>query len=74
MPAAFIPSCTDFDTQNTNECVKIGENRRLCWAIMRIEYVKMCELFLRVCFSADTRLHLNIGLREYLCSACMVAH
>lgn len=72
--APCIPSCNDFDTQNINECVKIGENRRLCCAIMRLGYVEMRELFFCVCFSADTWLHLNIGRREYLCSTCMGAH
>lgn len=41
--APCIYSCSDSDTQNINEYVKIGENRMLYYALMRIEYVKMCE-------------------------------
>ena len=67
-------SSDDSDTQNINECVKIGENRRQCYAIMRTEHVKMCELFSCACVSADTWLHLNTGLRESMCSACTGAH
>lgn len=69
-PAVSVPSCAaDSDTRNTNECVKIGENRRLCWAIMRTEYVEMCELFL-VLAAAPLQIHgrnLNIGPGEYWC-------
>lgn len=73
-PALRIHSSHDSNAQNINECVKIGEKRWQCYAIMRTEHVKTCELFPRTCLSADTWLHLNIGLRESMCSACMGAH
>jgi len=39
------PLSIDFEAQNINECVKMGERRGLCYAIMGTEHVKMCELF-----------------------------